>query len=419
MKALLEPILDDRLRSTHFFNGRLLSAEDLALEQNRSHEVGRRLGRAIGAGVARGLEVYQTPGTSTPSSPSVTIRAGLAISPRGEALGLSSDTELSLVRRLEAGETAGSDFAECVPQQRGFYVTGDGLYVLTIAPAGGTLGRAPVSGLGNVTAPCNARYNVEGVRFRLVPLLVDPALLADAARLRNRAAHACFGVVDAAVTVFTDPFGSSAGLYGWMDRLRVEQQVTDCDVPLTLIYWTARDGILFVDNWSVRRRLTAPAASDRWSLLHGDRRLSEAEAMFLQFQEQIDDMLGAEPALGGLTVTDRFDVLPPLGLVPISPDGSRLGFDEGFFGDWALPHVAQLDGNRLRSMIAESLHHEPFQLTGGERVQLYVVAENQVAIGLGQAARGTLVFTSMALRFQGTARFGFGRWNRDRYGHSR
>ena len=419
MRALSEPILDGGVRTTHFFNGRLLSAEDLALDQAGNREARKRLGRALGSGVARGLEVFQTPGTSTVTSPSVTVRAGLALNRTGYAMCLTTDTELSLVRKLDAGSTAGAAFRECVPSQRGVVVAGDGLYVLVITPAGATEGRAPVSGLGNVTAGCAARYDVEGVQFRLVSVAVDQALLADVPRLRNRAAHACFGAADALAAAVVEPFTLMPTSYGVVDALRDAQQITDCDVPLALLYWTARAGVQFVDNWSVRRRVTAPDAGSGWMLLRGDRRASEAEATFLQFQEQLDDMLATEPGLGGMNIADRFDVLPPLGIVPLSVDGGRTGFDETLFDGFALGHVALLDGARLRSLVEESFRHEPVPLDGSARVQLYTLYENQVAVDQGLATRRTIVFTSEALPFRGTARFGYGRWTLARYGTGR
>ena len=422
MRALSEPILDGGLRTTHFFNGRLLSAEDLALDQVGNREARQRLGRAVGSGIATGLETFPTPGTSTAASPTVTVRAGMALNRKGHVLCLTSDAELSLVRRLDAVSTDGAMFRECKPQHQLIPVTGDGLYVLVLAPASGTEGRAPVSGLGNTGAACNARYDVEGVQFRLVQVPVDPTLLTDTAHLRNRAAHACFGIAEALTAAFVDPFerelSTDDGAYGVVDGLRATQQITDCDVPLALLYWTARDGIQFVDNWSVRRRVTAPDASNRWTLFHGNRRASEAEAMFLQFQEQIGDMLDSEPGLTGFGIADRFELLPPLGIVPISVGGLRTGFAETLFDGYTLPHVAMLDGERLRGLIADSFNHEPVALTAGDRVQLYTLYENQLAVEQG-ITRRTLVFTSATLPFRGTARFAYGRWNLARYGTSR
>ncbi len=51
------PFLDGGIRSTNFFNGRLLSREDLQREQDAERAVHERLGRALGTGIAYGLEV--------------------------------------------------------------------------------------------------------------------------------------------------------------------------------------------------------------------------------------------------------------------------------------------------------------------------------------------------------------------------
>src|ERR1044072_1835840 len=54
---LLEPLLEGGIANTNFFNGRLLSAEDLRAEQKASRQQRSQLGLAIGAGVVDGLWV--------------------------------------------------------------------------------------------------------------------------------------------------------------------------------------------------------------------------------------------------------------------------------------------------------------------------------------------------------------------------
>ena len=49
-------------------------------------------------------------------------------------------------------------------------LAGAGAYLLTIGPASGGKGLAPVSGLGNEQAGCNLRYLVEGVEFRMIAI---------------------------------------------------------------------------------------------------------------------------------------------------------------------------------------------------------------------------------------------------------
>src|SRR5258705_10284620 len=74
-----------------------------------------------------------------------------------------------------------------------------------------------------------------------------------------------------------------------------------------------------MDMWAERRQLSRRPVSDRWGLLAGDRRASEVEAMFLQFEDQIEDMLANEKDLGSIQAKERFAFLPPAGLLPVNP----------------------------------------------------------------------------------------------------
>ena len=57
---LLTPIVNNRTRSVNFFNGRLLTGEDLTAEQQANRVAHSLLGQAAGAGVAYGLEVSES-----------------------------------------------------------------------------------------------------------------------------------------------------------------------------------------------------------------------------------------------------------------------------------------------------------------------------------------------------------------------
>ena len=176
-------------------------------------------------------------------------------------------------------------FAACEPPQATSVLTGTGVYILVLAPASGFEGRAPVSGLGGNGATgggCGSRFAVEGVQFRLVSLPVSsmpgisPTLreqlnqlmasgnVASLSKLRNLLAHVCFGT-EALQEFFRDPFKRVNNTplyatYGALDALRAAGSLSDCDVPLALLYWTTQ-GIQFVDMWSVRRRLTRRAVT--------------------------------------------------------------------------------------------------------------------------------------------------------------
>src|SRR5205085_5030053 len=164
------------IRNANFFNGRLLSAEDLQAEQAANRRQHQQLGRAAGAGIVTGLEVRLTPGVTPPTE--VTVSAGLALNRRGQPLALSQDVDVALVPAPEPATAGAGLFGDCEPPQP--VLTGAGVYLLAISPASAFDGRVPatsLTGLGTFAcgrggaapaAGCGAAYAVEGVQFRFV-----------------------------------------------------------------------------------------------------------------------------------------------------------------------------------------------------------------------------------------------------------
>jgi hypothetical protein len=318
IEQLLQPVFEGGIRSVNFFNGRVLSGEDLSDEQEAQRRARRLLGRAVGEGVAFGLGVSEAAESSTTQFPVITIEPGLAVNRSGQTLRLGERTQVGLVRRDDSPtfEQLGVTFRDCSPLRPQLYVAAESVYLLTVAPAEGREGRAPTSGAGNVPAAFNTRYLVEGVQFRLIEA-VNASNLGDINTLRNRVAYLCYGA-DSARGVAVNPFGPSLDSYGLLDSLRGDI-LTDCEVPLALIYWSNVRGIGFIDTWSVRRRLTRTAHSEAWNSLVGDRRTSESEAMVLQFQDQIADMLkNTSVPLNTVAAGQFFHRLPPAGLLPLA-----------------------------------------------------------------------------------------------------
>ena len=406
---LQKPILDGGVRSVNFFNGRLLSGEDLTQERAANRIVDWRLGRAIGAGIAYGLEVTEATGVSTKAAPVVAVAAGLAINGQGQTLALPQQTNVTLVRADSPLPATKGVFSVCLPPQGGALVVGTGVYLLVLSPASGSDGKAPASGLDCCEAICNTRYVVEGVQFRLVqvPLALNEFQLGN--RLRNHTAYRFFGNEDPGYRrAFADPFGSGTREYGMLATLRQQKCVTDCDVPLAILMWSAAKGLEFIDRWSVRRRLTHPTAIDSWGSWIGDRRVSEAEAMFLQFQEHAADLIRTS-ATTPVLVDDHFTALPPLGVLPIRTPAVSTGFDlETFFGSHASQDVALIDGRQLRALAHDALDHEPMKVTDTGRIQLYLLWENIRDQEQGSATQMSAVFASPALPYSGRPRFGKG-----------
>jgi hypothetical protein len=397
------------LRSVNFFNGRLLTGDDLRREQTTQEARVQRLGRAVGSGVAEGFEVVATLGTSTKSRPVVTVSAGLALAPSGVALELSNDVDIALYRsQPPPGAEPGGLFGDCQPFAPGTYTAGAGVYVLTVAPAEQGEGRAEVNGLGNESAPCNIGLQAEALKFRLIRLALDVDELNDKEHLRNRVAYACFGSNELAGEV-ADQFGPVVVRYGLVDTLRGQTMTAD-EVPLATIGWSIDDGIQFVDLWSVRRRVTQPAGTETWPSLVDDRRRAEGEAMFLQFQKQIlerRDLTWPQD----VRATELFDWLPAAGLLPI--ESFTNGFDvPTFFDGLTTQGPFFIEGTRLGPVLQASLAYEPIDLASHELIWLYEVHENRDASVAGSGInRPYVVFTSGYVPYAANPQFDLAHWD--------
>jgi hypothetical protein len=408
---LLRPVLDAGIRSVNFFNGRLLTAEDLSREQDANRESRRLLGQAIGQGVAYGLEVSKAAGSG--SNAVVTVQAGLAINRNGVLVQLPVSTNLSLVRPEDDAGGRSSAFDECQPFQAGVYVTGSGVYLLTVRPAQGTEGRASVSGLQNSSSDCNTKYLVDGVQFRLVQLDFTANELNDSSRLQSRVASRCFGLAEN-LAALADPFGPPRTSYGLLDGLR-PNRLTHCEVPLAVLFWTATGGIQFIDLWSVRRTLT-PRRNLDWTSLVSERRASETEAMLYQFEEQIDALRTNETDPSKIAASSCFVFLPAAGVIPLATSASPAGFNPlGFFGARASRSIPLMEADSLRGLIAESLAHEPIYIDADEAIQLYLIRENIQAAAQGAQVQPVVVFAKHSLGYRGVARFGRARFSLDRF----
>jgi hypothetical protein len=381
---MLTPIVGDRSRRIHYFNGRVLTAEDLQVEQDAVRLRDQLLGRAVGEGVVEGLVVRR----AADSLAAVTISAGLALNRDGTPLVLEEDVTVAVLPDSEATEAGDALFVPC-PEAASASTSvpvGTGVYVLLAAPASLGEGLAPRVGLGDdgVARSCETRFVAEGIQFRLAHLDVDddrlvPASLApllrklmalddppvgERSRLRNLLGHWCLGTLE--IGEFAGVHFDGAGLpaegwsYGPLDRLRALEEgdpdrIAGCELPLALLLWRS-DGIALVDRWAVRRRPAPPPASDPWAPQVGLRRLAEAEAAFLHFQEHLEELAeeGVDPR--GAAAAKLFAILPPGGCVP-AVEGSAGAFFEGFD---AYPET--LDEALVRQHLFASWLEEPLRL---------------------------------------------------------
>ncbi len=444
---LLEPVLTGGIKDTYFFNGRMLTADDLRTMQVASRQHDAQLGRAIGDGVAYGLEVSLAAGTTASALSAVLhVAKGLAINRMGDRAALPGGVDVAIVPSETEAEEAEGLFTVCVPVTQTLN-TNLGLYLLTIAPSSGYEGRAPMTELGTegVAGKCGSRYAVEGVKFDCraislpggdasarvearalfttlqtqLPSLAAGAISPELFKLRNIAAHLLFGS-----EVEEDDWADALRPEddetprGWLQELRAQKQLSDCEVPLALIYWSIR-GIEFVDMWAVRRRVSLsryPYNPTTW--LVAPRRTAIGEARFRQFQDQIEALRVAHPSPQTLPAATYFRYLPPAGVLRVSGGATGKVFNHELF----LPPVVYRDpvfieGARLEPMLRASFEYPAFDLTDPSMLWLYAARENtqEIADGDAEVPAAYLAFATGHMPFYGLPRFDVSQWDYANY----
>lgn len=444
------------IRHVNYFNGRLLTASDLRAQQVADRQGRLQLGRSMGAGVVDGLDVTLVADGADGNAPILAVSGGLAINRSGQAVELPiSRVHVRLARKLPVLPVDVGLFQDCQLGPSGPDTTERRAYLLTIVPASEFRERAPMIPIGsNGTATeCGDRYAVEGVAFRLVEIgesalagvsqetrdlittlmaegdqssLTASARRARLSRLRSALAHVCFGTEELAA-FRRDPFRREAGrtpfaTYGALDRMSVSHDLTECDVPLALVYWSLT-GVKFVDIWAARRRPIPRPSSSLWPLPVSERQRVEGDAIFQQFQDHLEGILSAglsQAELGLIQARSYFRYLPPAGLVPVQR-GARPGLVvETFLA--GLPHRTAetadaaltpefIDDERLPKLLREAQAYPPVDLHDDELVWLYRPWQNGFAADLDAAVRPYAVFTSGQLPPANEARFDVARWD--------
>jgi hypothetical protein len=369
-----EPIVDDGIRWSNFFNGRVLSGEDLRADQVAVGRARRQLGRAVGSGVVDGLAV-EVDASSSQARPVLGVDPGLAIDLDGRAVELRRRVRVGLVRVDIPTDVAGADFARCDVVLPG--TTGQGAYVLTVGASEADSGRAPVAGPGASSAACSTAWSVEGVRFRLFAVDLG-GLDIDAPTLRNLLAARMFGQGDPRDRSIMDPMGARPGATTGLDDLRIGC-FGPAEVPIALLTWLPGTGIRFLDPWSVRRRAAAPSGATSVLVPADDAHVAAHEARLLQFQDHVADLVRTESDPAAIVAADRFRYLPPAGVLPLRTAGQR-GYDPTrFFFGMPTRGPVFLEGAQVVSILRESFGYPAIDLAERTAIWLYLVRENATA----------------------------------------
>jgi hypothetical protein len=406
--ALDQPFAEGGIRTVNFFNGRLLTGSDMGREQAARREADARIGLAIGDGVAQGLEVSFAGRIAPNNRPAVRIEAGIAVNREGRTLRLPQPITIGLSRSAGTSpEAVPCLFDDCVDQTPGDHVAGQGLYVLTIAPAFVSEGRAKTSGFDDKSARCNTDATVEAVQFRTI--FVKPDLLAGASfaapDFRNRVAYRAFGtgVTRAwpADLLGSDPRGDDL-----LDLLGADLRADE--VPLALLAFTGSFDHLFTDVWSVRRPVCTRDSADIFANLSEPRRTGVGRAMFRQFQDHIDLLGGGNGSLGPVTARSHFRWLPPAGILPWLNDAQV----EAFFNGMKVRGPVHIDAASVEPLIRESFDMPAIETGSEEAVWLYRIAQNRMD---PTSPAETLVFANGHLPYRADARFDLNYWDYANY----
>jgi hypothetical protein len=369
----------------------------------------------------------------------------LAFNSKGEAVVLPEDSEVALTAETEKTAPQAGLFNDCELPPSNTLLTGTGVFVLTIAPTSEYQGRAQVSGLGESVLTgfaCGSGFKVEGVKFRLVAMNLtsttnglNPATFAklvnlstktdkeSLALMRNLLAHLCFGTEERK-NFARNPLPQLSGniLYTRtaLDNLTDLIQISDCEVPLALLYWTAT-GVQFVDMGAVRRRpaSASPASAYPFSLGYGYPALGEA--ISLQFQEQLTKLTANEVPqneIQTLEAKKHFRYLPAAGIIPhrfINQSNRGLEY-KTFFKNVTYREPVFIEGAVLDELFLNSLSFPPVDLENGETLWLYFVRENRQALdNKVSGTQGYLIFSSGFVPFRGHARFNLSKWDYSNY----
>jgi hypothetical protein len=403
--ALDTPFVARGIPHISFWNGRILTAEDLREEQ-RANELERsQLGKAMGTGVVSGFTVSRETRNTH-----LVVTAGLAIDRDGQVIELPVDVDLDLVVPRDASPSTDDWFTACAPLASDS-LTGTGLYLLTVRAA--SQARSTTTGIAafgtGVGTECGPKYSLEGVSFRLIALnaltLASEAGHTDAADLdavtalgasvskplaRNVLAHIFLDTL-AWTRRFADPFGApkTEVEFGTLTRL-AKSRLQSCEVPIAFITWTGT-GVRLVDTWAARRPPLGEPAYTVIQRLGTAQRERTGRAAFAQFQDQLAELPDeAGFARASFRLRDRFRYLPAAGVIPIRP--ARPGFSSNVFAGIAIRGPALLGSASVGALLDESFHHAAIDLDLDEGLHVYAVADSTGGFEY-------FVFTTTRMRF--------------------
>jgi hypothetical protein len=321
-------VVDGRRQRPFYFDGRFLAARDLTRDQEYFLTRQADLCRVFGAGVFDGLRVTRKSDTS------VSVAAGLGVTPAGDMVAINDEVTVDL-GQMDVQLALNVAFGlKAFPQPSAANRTG--LFVLALRPVEYTANAItayPTTITGTRTTEDGDI--IEAVALTLVPFITS-GTPGDAHRQRSAAAR---GV-----------FGEEANPRGQGDVL-----------PLAVV--ALKGGLVdWIDEYLVRREIGAEHSG---VVGFGLRARALREAHLLQYDTHLAEVQADRVSRNlppGFTASEYFDLLPPVGRLPVAAvDGTAR--TQRFFPAGIDVQLSVVPDDELAPLVEESILLPPFDLT--------------------------------------------------------
>lgn len=324
--------LDPKLSRTNYYDGRLLRASDLTRDQFYLDERLREVGRALGQGIVRGLEVSLT------SDRKVSVTGGIAITPSGRVLELEAE-------KIELNLTDAALINELNP---GFRSLQPGLYAIVVRYAEKGTGSAEIYPR-DLEAQRGFHFNAyqEGVQFALVKLPINLPL----EKIQRVSAHEVSVYIRALLV--RPLLMSNAG----------QQQTIGEDAVALGILGVEYGMAQWLDKGLLRRPFRSLQSMNYVQ-----------EDLYNHYQELFADILSLRQSTANqdkFLASRYFSILPPVGSLP------KLAIDpmnayQHFFPEGFEVSISPVRADDLPSLIQQSLLLEPIDLQTDKDVDIMI-----------------------------------------------
>ncbi len=331
-------IVDSGRRRPFYFDGRFLTADDLTADQNYIRSRQSDLAQALGAGVIRGLMVGL--GTQAASnSPTITIEPGSGVTPGGDIVNIATRQTLALSALPEGAQLDAQLGVKVLPAASS--INRSGLFVLALRPieySANPTAAYPTTLDGQRTVKDGDI--IEATAITLIPY-PDRSGVENAAAKRSRVAR----------EIFFD---------------RQKPGVLQDALPLAMLCLEG-GALRWLDVFMVRREV---GAESTLSAGLSQRPRALLEAWHKQHQDQIDDIDTATLS-SGFAATRQFEVLPPVGQLPVSTlrfetQLGQLTLLQSYFPPLVDCEFAFIPSDELAALVQDGLALPPIDLRAAD-----------------------------------------------------